>query len=105
MRIASFTLNISKPGGIEKICLLLAGHWAQKGHDSDIINFAGEGNPFAAIPSGVQIRDLGVRKDLSGWFAFLVANVRRITRLRHLFKSRIYDLVVCHGPIPVLAGG
>lgn len=105
MKIASFTLTTSLPGGIEKICVLLASHWAQIGHKSDIINFAGDTQSFFPIPKEVSVHHLAIKKNYPGIAGFLVANIRRIIKLRRLFKSSGYDTVVCHGPIPLLVGG
>lgn len=105
MKIASFTLTTSLPGGIEKICVLLANHWAQIGYRSAIINFAGDTRSFFPISKEVLVRHLGVKKNCHSIAGFLVANIRRVVKLRNLLKNGGYNVVVCHGPIPIFLGG
>ena len=105
MRIASFTLNVSLPGGIEKICVLLAEHWARAGNESDIISFTGGAGSFFPATEKVSMKYLGIKKKNIGLIGFLSANMQRITKLRALLKNERYDIMVCHGPIPLIMGG
>jgi glycosyltransferase involved in cell wall biosynthesis len=82
-------------GGAEGVMTILAHEWARMGRAVTLINFAAPGEAaFYALDPAVREVRLALRRQSPNQVAGIVANLRRIVRLRRAIRQSQPDLVI-----------
>jgi glycosyltransferase involved in cell wall biosynthesis len=95
MRITLIIHDISSAGGAERVLTSMANSWAERGWPVTILTLdRGESPPFYALARGVVHRPLGLAGDSPGPMQAVVANLRRVRRLREAIRAGAPDVVI-----------
>ena len=81
-------------GGAERVCSLLANHWARKGHHVTLMTFADASSDAFAVSTFVQRVVLGNAQLTSGAWNTLTKNAARIRSVRHRLTASKIDVAV-----------
>ena len=94
MNIA-FVIPTLGPGGAERVASLLCNFWAAQGHAVSLVTFeAPSSEPFHDIQDKVAIYRLNACNSTCGVASFTRTNVRRIVRLRRVFRRLHPDVII-----------
>lgn len=98
MRIA-FVLPGLGAGGAERVVSRLADHWAERGHDVNLLLLAGpEHRPYYPLSSAVRVHALDLLRPSRGPMDAVAANLRRLHRLRQALADEAPDAVLAFLP-------
>ena len=90
----SLLVNSLGPGGAEGVVARLASEWARRGDEVAIVTLASRADDFFAIDPAVRRIALGLAADSRSRGAAVVANARRIARLRSALRAQQPDVVL-----------
>jgi glycosyltransferase involved in cell wall biosynthesis len=93
MKLVFFLSSLSG-GGAERATATLATHWASRGWDITIATFSSPKEDAYVLPEAVKRVELGLLQASDGPIDGLIANARRVLRLRRALKSVAPTVVV-----------
>ncbi len=94
MRIV-FVIPSLGPGGAERVAILLANEWVDRGHEVTLITFEMRGaEPFFPLDPRVEVRGLAASQPSRNPILGLGKNSVRVTRLRALLRKMRPDAAV-----------
>src|SRR5262249_50560759 len=86
------------PGGSERVATELCNHWLQRRWNVTLITLTGDGDaPFFSLRHEVELLRLGVSGPSASVPVALIANLRRVRRLRRAFRACGADAIVSFG--------
>ncbi|MBL7817963.1 MAG: glycosyltransferase family 4 protein [Saprospiraceae bacterium] len=88
-----FYISTLKNGGAERVLTLMANYWVEKGHDVTITYVIDEEIGFT-LDKRIRLIPQETYKESKHFIEGLVANVKRIFRLRHIIKQTQPDVVI-----------
>jgi glycosyltransferase involved in cell wall biosynthesis len=82
------------PGGAERVCSLLASHWAQQGHTVTLMTFTGTHTDAYTLAPAVQRVVIGGDEDSPNrWHSFR-KNILRVRRVRRQLRAANMDVAL-----------
>lgn len=81
-------------GGAERVLCILAGGWAEQGHEVSVLTFDHSKEVAYSIHSAVKVRPLDLLSRPRDLLAALFQNFRRIRILRHAIRESDPDVVI-----------
>jgi glycosyltransferase involved in cell wall biosynthesis len=94
MRIA-FSITDLSGGGAARVAAVLSNEWRAMGHEVHLITFETPGTPyFYKVDEGVLRHQISAVQSGGGPLGFLQTNIRRVSRLRRLFKTVKPDISI-----------
>lgn len=93
MRIC-LTLNSLAAGGAERVAANLANEWTRAGHDVCLVTLAAAELDFYPLDDRITRRALSVTGESKGTLSAVLANLRRLRRLRQEFRTLDADVFI-----------
>src|SRR5205823_2079438 len=81
-------------GGAERVCSLLVGAWAEKGHQVTLVTLAPREADFYPVPPAVQRIALNAQQPSTSIFGAVRGNWRRVRALRRTMAMQDPDVMV-----------
>src|SRR5690606_18937941 len=81
-------------GGAERVAADLAAYWADRGYRVSLVTQAAESSDVYALDSRVQRFVLGTVGESGGTVSGIVANLRRVWKLRRLIRREKPSLIL-----------
>ena len=90
----TFVISSLSSGGAERVTILLAQAFLDKGYKVSIISLSTKDNIFYTLPLGAEILTLGILGSSANIFGAIVNNLNRLSKLRQAICSTQPDVVI-----------
>lgn len=83
-----------RSGGAERVLSILANHWQASRHEIHLITIDNKDSDFYVVNQGIHRYSLDMATASVGVFSGAIANIKRISKIRHLCESIRPEIVI-----------